>query len=197
MTYYRTRHDSWRDSTWQCWYGHVATSVHVEKQCCWVMDVFLVYHSFSFTWQGVQSPWWSLGLLDVVCAHCSFVCTSACLTCFSIRKNMSSHVLSLVHSWNFLLTCFIIHSFMNLSLHIFIPFVITSCLFMYLYLQSLMMRHHQIHKPPSLTWWMIIRFYMHMIGREDKAVKLCEMSFELGCELHEWLVKIAQRLLSD
>jgi len=32
-----------------------------------------------------------IGLLDVACAHCSFVCTLACLTCLSVCEIMSLH----------------------------------------------------------------------------------------------------------
>ena len=73
----------------------------------------------------------------------------------------------------------------------FIPFVTAPCLFVNLYLQSLMTRWHQIHKPPSLPWCIIVGFWMQMTGRKDKAMKLRKEGFQLGCELWALLVKIA------
>ena len=71
--------------------------------------------------------------------HCPFM--KNILTCivYSQRKSPRMHCRSSVHEQIPLCV-----------LYLFISFVFVSCLFVYLCLQSLMTRQHQIHKPPSI-----------------------------------------------
>ena len=111
------------------------------------MNVLLVYHRFTSAWQGVRSLWWSWCSLDVACACLSFACTLACFAGSSIRKKISSHA-SFIHPFMGKSPCMCSHcSSHSLSCHV---------LSMYLYMQSLMRRRHQIHKSPSLPWCMIV-----------------------------------------
>lgn len=54
---------------------------------------------------------------------------------------------------------------------------------MYLYLQLLMMRRHQIPKSPSLPWCTIFHFRLQVTDREDKALEIQRAHFRLGCGL--------------
>lgn len=96
--------------------------------------------------------WCSLG---VACACCSFSYTLGCLTCSSFRERFSSFVYKHIS-----LHALLIRSFVNTY-----PCMCPYCssrplsrhvLLMYLYHQSLMMRRHQIHKPPSPPWCILI-----------------------------------------
>lgn len=132
------------------------------------------------------------GSPDVAYAHCSFACTLACLTCLSIRESFSSHVRSFAKTS---LYASFVHPFTNTSSCMYSPnsshFSSRHVLFMYLYLQSLMTRPHQIHKPPSLPWSMVTRFRTQVIERENKAMKLRKASSKMGCGLQALLMKIA------
>jgi len=104
------------------------------------MDVFMVYHGFTSAWRSVWSLRWYLvqlmklqhvvpcfyaGRLDrLTCSRrCMFV-AFVCFACF-----VHSSVGEPVH----------LHVFRSL-----IPFIILTCLLMYVYLKSLMMRWHKI-----------------------------------------------------
>jgi len=118
------------------------------------------------------------------------------LACSSVHPFAKTyfHVHPFVKSCSYML----VHEHISLyALSLFIPYIVTSCLFMYLSLQSLMTRRHQVHKPPSLPWCMVIPFRMQVSGRRDKTTKLCKVSFKLRCEHRELMVKIAQRPLRD
>lgn len=56
---------------------------------------------------------------------------------------------------------------------------------MYLSLQSLMMRHHQIRKSPNLTWWIMFISQVQVTGREGKALKLHKAHFRKRWEAPE------------
>jgi len=155
------------------------------------------------------------------CIHMFILtCTLACLTCSSIHENACfsirssantssrvcpfahprTHLRMVIHSQTNLFVC-IVCSFVSkhVLLHVlslFIPSVITSCLFLYMYLQSLMTRWHQIHKPPSLPWCMMI-FRCRWLGERKRLQKIHEANFELGCGFLALLMKTAQKSLRD
>jgi len=81
-------------------------------------------------------------------------CMLACLTGSSIRKKCM-FVYSSVCKKIFACSSICKHVLLRL-IPLFIPYIVTPCLLLYLYHQSLMKRWHQIHKPPSLPWCMII-----------------------------------------
>lgn len=136
------------------------------------MDVLMMCHNFTSAWQSEQSLRWSLSLLDVAYMLACLKSSSICENCMFILpfKNTYSHVFSFVHLQTHLFMIFhlqarpfacIIYSSIGEHglldvLPLFIPSVVTPCLFVYLYPQSLMTRRHQIHKPPCLPWCMII-----------------------------------------
>lgn len=136
------------DSTWKCWYICAVTGVHVELQCCWVMDVLMVYHSFTSAWKIEQSLWWFfthlmflwhvspclyVGRLDrLICLWKVYVHLSmstsymfshmfVCKNIFAwsfIHKNISSHASFVRPLVNMSLYMCSFHSFHSLSHHV-------------------------------------------------------------------------------
>jgi len=95
----------------------------------WWMSSWCI--TFSPLHGKVRSLRWSLGSFDDACAHCSFVCTLACLTSLSIWDTVSSHVLSFVK-----LFLRMFHSFMKLSLHMLYSFAKLSLRMFHLFMNT-------------------------------------------------------------
>lgn len=148
------------------------------------MDVFLVYHSFTSKWQSTWSLRWSLvhlmKLYHVV-------------PCFHARR-----LDKLTCSWRYMFiefvhfTCFI-HLFIGEPVHLhvlpsFITFIVLTCLFVYLCMQSLIMRWHQIQNLLVYhdTWSFGCRWPRKAAGM------WCEMMAS-----GKLLMKIAQESLRD
>ena len=117
MSHDLTRHDLTR----QCWYIRVAPRVHVELHCRWVMNFFMVYHSFNSAWQSARSLWWSLVRLMMI-RH-----VAPCLHVGKLDRFIYSwkvHVHPFVSMWAHL-ACLLVRPSANTYLHDH-PFASTS-----------------------------------------------------------------------
>lgn len=163
------------------------------------MDVLMACHIFTSTCQSAQSLRWLLVRLMSL-SHVAHFLYVGRLGRFVYSRKVyvfssvcpQKHLHMIIHSWAHLFGC-IVCSFVGelvpqYVLLSFIPFFITPCFFVYLFLRSLMTRWHQIQKPPSLPWYVII---------SDAGDRERQQSCKVGCRLWELLMKNAQESLGD
>lgn len=135
---------------------------------------------------GFWFAWWCLGMLLLSCMleglidsffheWCMFVHSSICEQIFYVLSFIClwTYIFMIIYSWAHLFSC-IVHSSIDepLLVHVlrsFIPFNILLCLLVYLYLELLMKRWHQVQK--FLVYHDTWSFRMKVTGRYNKVVK--------------------------
>lgn len=164
------------------------------------MEVLMVCHSFTSTWQGARILRWSLGSLDVAFACYSFLISwyawevrlfvkSACSFVHS-SMNTSLHDRPFVCEHIFLHASFV-HPFTNRSSCMYSPCSThpSSC---HVCLCTCISSHSwrdDIKSINLLVYHDAWSFQMQTIRTQDKVMKLRKESFNMGWRLWELLVK--------
>lgn len=184
--------------------------IHLCYCWCACRAAVLLCHSFTSAWKSVRSHRWSLARFILRSHIAPFLYVGKLDRFVRLWK---VHVCPSVHLWTNL-DCLSLHPSANTSLHdhLFVstslcmqhfliywwtypsacaPFfhpIYRCTMFVYLCLQSLMTRKHQMHKPPSLPWCMTIL---------DVGVQERWQGCEVGWRLQELLIKTAQESLGN